>query len=333
MDKYRSNQSYFNPLPSHEGRRGGRGASPRETISIHSPHTRGDPFSAVLLAVWGISIHSPHTRGDKPGRGRGQTRAHFNPLPSHEGRLCSPHLRQNPANFNPLPSHEGRPPAPYVADKLQQLFQSTPLTRGETTQKKKGAFLHAFQSTPLTRGETFPGHFPASFLTYFNPLPSHEGRLFLFMSNSCPKRFQSTPLTRGETATSFFSNALPSISIHSPHTRGDVIAWADRHLTHKISIHSPHTRGDALQQRAAGSAQNFNPLPSHEGRRPALMMAGDKTDFNPLPSHEGRQHTMLNTCQPYIFQSTPLTRGETVIFSLIAIICKFQSTPLTRGET
>ena len=37
-------------------------------------------------------------------------------------------------------------------------------------------------------------------------------------------------------------------------------------------------------------AINFNPLPSHEGRRTSRSLLLRYTDFNPLPSHEGRQH-------------------------------------------
>ena len=34
------------------------------SISIHSPHARGDLFIYDLLAYHDISIHSPHARGD-----------------------------------------------------------------------------------------------------------------------------------------------------------------------------------------------------------------------------------------------------------------------------
>ena len=79
----------FNPRPSYEGRLGAvpRGRAPL-LISIHAPHTRGDPLILRMLLlpthfnprpsyegrpepldslfpVSGISIHAPHTRGDK----------------------------------------------------------------------------------------------------------------------------------------------------------------------------------------------------------------------------------------------------------------------------
>ena len=99
----------FNPLPSCEGRldmdaifvkfiqfqstplmRGEtmaawRGSS-AETISIHSPHARGDSASLIYYAYGCISIHSPHARGDRLFRRGRQRKRYFNPLPSCEGR-------------------------------------------------------------------------------------------------------------------------------------------------------------------------------------------------------------------------------------------------------
>ena len=60
--------SYFNPLPSCEGRRNGISTfSAGSSISIHSPHARGDPANGVTYACELISIHSPHARGDVGG--------------------------------------------------------------------------------------------------------------------------------------------------------------------------------------------------------------------------------------------------------------------------
>ena len=56
-------------------------------ISIHSPHTRGDCQAMGSEPVSYISIHSPHTRGDTVSRSIREIKRHFNPLPSHEGRL------------------------------------------------------------------------------------------------------------------------------------------------------------------------------------------------------------------------------------------------------
>ena len=82
---------------------------------------------------------------------------------------------------------------------VKEVFQSTPLTRGETSITSRAAYiavisihsphtrgddnvLHQpavfdlFQSTPLTRGETTFSRTPDAAL-HFNPLPSYEGRL------------------------------------------------------------------------------------------------------------------------------------------------------------
>ena len=122
----------FNPLPSHEGRRCGTApGKERIHISIHSPRMRGDELIASMTIHLMISIHSPRMRGDGRAadflagihiisihspRMRGDTArrivtfstAHFNPLPSHEGRRASACRCNRPDYFNPLPSHEGR---------------------------------------------------------------------------------------------------------------------------------------------------------------------------------------------------------------------------------
>ena len=142
--------------------------------------------------------------------------------------------------------------------------------------------------SPRTRGDTTKATTQKE-LAYFNPLPSCEGRLAdLSRSHYC-FRFQSTPLMRGETTWEI--------------TRADI---------GDISIHSPHARGDENGVGTNGRPNNFNPLPSCEGRRTAPLFPrhrrdisihspharGDLEDaiasmtatyFNPLPSCEGRR--------------------------------------------
>ena len=126
----------------------------RQPISIHSPHTRGDStcssvrpsalrFQSTPLTrgetlhvadvpkSLPISIHSPHARGDLLFRVWHRRIPNFNPLPSCEGRRAGVKL-----------------------DYQKDVFQSTPLLRGETP-----ALLMLRIS-----------------LIYFNPLPSCEGR-------------------------------------------------------------------------------------------------------------------------------------------------------------
>ena len=81
---------------------------------------------------------------------------------------------------------------------------------------------------------------------------------------------------------------IATISIHSPRARGDRSwRWPRKRLP--ISIHSPRARGDL-------GGQNRTPRPD---------------DFNPLPSCEGRQTKMVYPDPAHEFQSTPLVRGET----------------------
>ena len=103
--------------------------------------------------------------------------------------------------------------------------------------------------SPRTRGDTTKATTQKE-LAYFNPLPSCEGRLAdLSRSHYC-FRFQSTPLMRGETTWEI--------------TRADI---------GDISIHSPHARGDENGVGTNGRPNNFNPLPSCEGRPHARSSA------------------------------------------------------------
>ena len=131
---------------------------------------------------------------------------------------------------------------------------------------------------------------------HFNPLPSCEGRPDTLDTVAHMALFQSTPLMRGETRRRRPGGTRAQISIHSPHARGDETDGApERGAQKRISIHSPHARGDGVYwvwsmrtarfqstplmrgetlTRAEKGAhlENFNPLPSCEGRRPPTRM-------------------------------------------------------------
>ena len=77
----------------------------------------------------------------------------------------------------------------------------------------------------------------------FNPLPSCEGRLRRSADGDAGKSFQSTPLMRGETPRRRRRCRSQAISIHSPHARGDTGSTLVMPSV-LISIHSPHARGD-----------------------------------------------------------------------------------------
>ena len=152
---------------------------------------------------------------------------------------------------------------------------------------KQGGFYTISIHSPHARGDLTSNPLQLGF-THFNPLPSHEGRLWAVNHLFTIFRFQSTPLTRGETM--WVSSAF---------------------RLRQISIHSPHTRGDSAQRRRVRPPLYFNPLPSHEGRHVSGDRQPQHSHFNPLPSHEGRRSSALRCPKILSFQSTPLTRGET----------------------
>ncbi len=109
--------------------------------------------------------------------------------------------------------------------------------------------LDEFQSAPLMRGETQAREAKNIWRLYFNPLPSYEGRPRLREVPIYAFSFQSTPLTRGETL-----------------DRLGVPYWVQFQST-------PLTRGETTWEITdADIGDNFNPLPSHEGRRSASFM-------------------------------------------------------------
>ena len=142
---------HFNPLPSHEGRlKGYAWDKDGDIISIHSPRMRGDRARIRAQAGAGqISIHSPRMRGDINAQGKGGHEAHISiHSPRMRGDTCATLHRCPRAYFNPLPSHEGRPTI--LVDMKSAL--------------------------------------------HFNPLPSHEGRQDLVAFGDVRGTFQSTPL-------------------------------------------------------------------------------------------------------------------------------------------
>ena len=211
-----------------------------------------------------VSIHSPHTRGDRPVRQDAGGNRHFNPLPSHEGRL---QILPQPTwqnDFNPLPSYEGRHGRTRLSFS-SSTFQSTPLTRGETELDLTEFFgepisIHSphtrgdrissglnssvtpFQSTPLIRGETRRPQ-PPSAQSKFQSTPLMRGETVIELT--IPRGdtgFQSTPLIRGETQPKggkAYGNQFQS----TPLTRGET--WAeDWRRTMKEFQSTPLSRGE-----------------------------------------------------------------------------------------
>ena len=100
-----------------------------------------------------ISIHSPHARGDHGDLSVGCHAAHFNPLPSCEGRRISALTDMQWRYFNPLPSCEGRHLRAFSLPRRSN-FNPLPSCEGRRLVACSRTNFEKFQSTPLMRGET-----------------------------------------------------------------------------------------------------------------------------------------------------------------------------------
>ncbi len=147
---------------------------------------------------------------------------------------------------------------------------------------------------------------------YFNPLPSCEGRHTFGTAMHWLELFQYTPLMRGETL------QFAKVRVHM-----------------RISIHSPHARGDGKVLRVNLCEEDFNPLPSCEGRLKPYSVLSNGENFNPLPSCEGRQGDAKasDSGLKAISIHSPHARGDSCRPSSSFVFPRFQSTPLMRGET
>ena len=126
---------------------------PVSPISIHSPHTRGDAEVHANVRLQLISIHSPHTRGDAGGTtaGRGEP-------------------------FQSTPLMRGETAWSASEQPCKSISIHSPHARGDYSLACSSMISALFQSAPLTRGETKLSYILLTFPSYFNPLPSHEGR-------------------------------------------------------------------------------------------------------------------------------------------------------------
>ena len=283
----------FNPLPSCEGRPGRRGGLERCRI---------------------ISIHSPRARGDAKKRDLRVDTCNFNPLPSCEGRRIWAARRPGGTDFNPLPSCEGRRDPRARRRSGRAISIHSPRARGDNVSHLCAEKCHTFQSTPLVRGETrtlsdgtpvriISIHSPRArgdhsstrgsiVVVNFNPLPSCEGRRLPTVTTGGAVDFNPLPSCEGRPVRLDFDRRTKEISIHSPRARGDRRPIASRpDLTAFQS--TPLVRGETfLNQKTPCARQDFNPLPSCEGRRKTKSFAAGAGTF----------------------QSTPLVRGETIVF-------------------
>ena len=153
--KYNRTTIYFNPLPSCEGRRNWAGGNGKWiSISIHSPHARGDAGWLVNPCFDSkISIHSPHARGDPGAVFQLRRLDDFNPLPSCEGRPRRlPETRCLP-DFNPLPSCEGRPEYSPIENYDRTDFNPLPSCEGRPEYSTSSSAVSISIHSPHARGD------------------------------------------------------------------------------------------------------------------------------------------------------------------------------------
>ena len=274
---------------------------------------RGETFTGRADRVRrAISIHSPHTRGDAVRTAWPPRSPHFNPLPSHEGRLENCFCEFSKYIFQSAPLIRGETPLSTIPRETH-LFQSTPLIRGETCSFDKAAELDGFQSTPLIRGETLALVFALPVLAISIHSPHARGDRSSSTLIKTPWNFNPLPSHEGRQARGRYPDVGDHISIHTPHTRGDDAGRTKRqHIA--ISIHSPHTRGDLAIKRCCLAVSAFQSTPLMRGETVILPSILYKSDFNPLPSCEGRldKSAKNKPDRSLISIRSPHTRGDDV---------------------
>ena len=147
--------SNFNPPPSYEGRRFSPSPSNSDPKFQSTPLMRGETLAEVTNKVMSKFQSTPLIRGETP-----------------PGRAEYP-----AAVFQSTPLIRGETKRHSVHNRRIE-FQSTPLMRGETLRRHLlvGRRVISIRS-PLTRGDCFIWRCESS-RSYFNPLPSHEGRQY-----------------------------------------------------------------------------------------------------------------------------------------------------------
>ena len=145
-------------------------------------------------------------------------------------------------------------------------------------------------------------------------------------------KFQSTPLIRGETEFAKACIKPEYISIHSPHTRGDGYVNARARTLENFNP-LPSYEGRQSQHQLLIENSNFNPLPSYEGRLSATQRKLPFSHFNPLPSHEGRPYTLNPPHRANrISIHSPHTRGDADYPALTTDDLISIHSPHTRGD-
>ena len=256
-----------------------------------------------------ISIHSPHARRDRKVEIRARRAAKFQSTPLIRGETKSQVKIGSPATFQSAPLMRGETPKPKPVLATPLISIHSPHTRGDSGRQTAGATRAISIRSPHARGDEMTV-FSMFTVSYFDPLPSCEGRLDQGAKDLRQQIISiRSPLTRGDLVGQDHQADFV-ISIHSPHTRGDRYGVRTMRLVKPISIHSPHTRGDrAFRLDHSGIPFQSTPLargetllfnlfkrlldisihsPHTRGDGWSTFWAVDGAHFNPLPSHEGR---------------------------------------------
>ena len=211
----------FNPRPSYEGRLWGRytGASSGKFQS--TPLIRG----ATVGQVHGseqrqISIHAPHTRGDPITLSRARQNWAFQSTPLIRGATVVFMAGERRVIFQSTPLIRGATLGDGPRGRFHEISIHAPHTRGDQPVTAESILNIISIHAPHTRGDD-PVFYSYDCLSNFNPRPSYEGRLSASMAAERTDSFQSTPLIRGATRLSGVLVGRVVISIHAPHTRGD----------------------------------------------------------------------------------------------------------------
>ena len=145
-----------------------------------------------------------------------------------------------------------------------------------------------FQSTPFVRRETLRQEQGRYVRSYFNPLPSWEGRPDGTLLPIAWTHFNPLPSWEGRRARARHCRKTVYISIHSLREKGDPQGLPTT-LDIRISIHSLREKGDVIIHILPFSSRVFQSTPFV--RRETFTLVSifcQRQYFNPLPSWEGR---------------------------------------------
>jgi len=216
-----------------------------QSISIHVPRTRDDPFSVFYTVC----------------------KRYFNPRPSYEGRQNNLFLILTATAFQSTSLVRGTTSLRHTFATRCYISIHVPRTRDDlfifcvVLSKVNFNPRPSYEGRPEYKRKNRVGN-------HFNPRPSYEGRLTGKKLEPYTIEFQSTSLVRGTTVTNSLVSFQTVISIHVPRTRDDNIG-VKKLLPYAYFNPRPSYEGRRSILSLTRSTQHFNPRPSYEGRQRA----------------------------------------------------------------